>query len=88
MQTGKAAGVARIGTARTGADATMESLECVQLIYRDHGMHLIHHSGFALGRTIFVVYDVLWVALGQCMFEFESDSQNYPKFVFRDKGVI
>lgn len=39
------------------------------------------------GKTIFVIYDVPWVVLGQWMFQFEKDSQNNPQIILREKGV-
>lgn len=39
------------------------------------------------GKTTFVVADVPWMVLGQWMFQFETDPQNNPGIVLREKGV-
>ena len=40
------------------------------------------------GKTVFVVYDVPWVVLGQWTLQFETDLQNNPRIVLREKGVL
>ena len=64
-------------------------------IYMENGRLMMMTGGLtselrqmsAPGKNIFVIYDVPWVVLGQWMIQFETDSQNNPRIVLREKEV-